>query len=188
MSAMSTAAHAKDWQRVSAEGLAGLSLDRLPAAELLFLDGLAVYLMGPDAPTPPYTIEHGTVIVGHLLRALVDCSNLEVEGSPQSSAEMSEARAAILEGAHLFAPRGVAGVKQLVNRFLVAAVGELEIHKESAEEQTRSLFYYGLLAVASGPNNRLTQAAADGILHVFNAWDEQIGAGFVPPWRVVAPN
>jgi hypothetical protein len=185
---MSTAARSKDWQRVSAEGLAELRLESLPAAELLFLDGLAVYLMGPEAPKAPYTIEHGTVIVGHLLRALVDCQNLKIEGCPQSGAEMSEARAAVLEGAHQIAPRGITGVKQLVNRFLVAAVGELEIHKESAEAQTRSLFYYGLLAVASGPDNLLTQAAADGIVYVFNAWDEQIGAGFVPPWRVVTPS
>ncbi|MCW2796853.1 hypothetical protein [Nocardioides sp.] len=183
---MSTAAHERDWQRVSAEGLAGLSLDSLPAAELLFLDALAAYLMGPEAPESPYTIEQGTVIVGHLLRAVVDASKLELESSPPGSDEMSEARTAVLEGAHQFASRGVPGVKQLVNRFLAAAVGELEIHRESAEAQTRSLFYYGLLAVASGPNNRLTQAAAEGIMDVFTAWDAQIGAGFVPPWRVVA--
>ena len=144
--------------------------------------------MGPEAPEPPYTIEHGTVIVGHLLRALVDCSSLEIEGRPPSTAEMEDARAATVEGAQQFGSRGVPGVKQLVNRFLAAAVGELEIHKVSAEAQTRSLFFYGLLAVASGPDNRLTQTAADGIMEVFTAWDGQIGAGFVPPWRIVAPS
>ncbi|MCW2780342.1 MAG: hypothetical protein JWR35_791 [Marmoricola sp.] len=185
---MSTTAQAQDWQRQSAEGLAELSLDRLPAAELLFLDGLAVYLMGPEAPEPPYTIEQGTVIVGHLLRAVMDCSELHVEGSPESSVEIEEARAAIIEGAHEFAGLGVAGVNQLVNRLLGAAVGELEIHRTSAEAQTCSLFYYGLLAVASGPKNRLSQAAADGIIDILEAWDKQIGAGFVPPWRVVAPS
>jgi hypothetical protein len=183
---MSTAAQARDWQQLSAGGLRGLSLDSLPAAELLFLDGLAAHLMGPEAPEAPSTIEQGTVVVGHLLRALVDCSMVKLEGSPQSTAEISEARAAIVEGAHQFANRGVPGVKQLVNRFLAAAVGELEIHKESAEAQTRSLFYYGLLAVASGPNNLIAQEAADGILEVFKAWDGQIGDGFVPPWRLVA--
>lgn len=186
---MSAAAHAKDWQRLSVEGLAGLSLDRLPATELLLLDALAVHLMGPEAPESPYTIEHGTVIVGHLLRALVDGSKLEggIEGSPETSPEISEARVTILEGAHQFARRGIPGVKQLVNRFLAAAVGELEIHKQSAEDQTRSLFYFGLLAVASGPNNRLTEASATGILAIFEAWDDRIGAGFVPPWRIVRP-
>ena len=183
---MSTNAHAGDWQRLSRERLAGLSLDRLPAAELLFLDGLAAHLMGPEAPRSPYTIEQGTVIVGHLLRALVDCSMLEIEGSPKSTADISEARAAIVEGAHQLATRGVPGVKQLVNRFLAAAVGELEIHKESAEAQTRSLFYFGLLAIASGPDNRLAQPAALGIWEIFQAWDSQIGDGFVPPWRIVA--
>jgi len=183
---MSATVHARDWQRLSERGLAALSPDRLPAAELLFLDGLAAHLMGPGAPESPYTIEQGTVIVGHLLRALVDCSVLEIADSPPLTPEMSEARTAIVEGAHQFATRGVPGVKQLVNRFLAAAVGELEIHKDSAEAQTRSLFYYGLLAVASGPDNRLAPAAADGILEVFRAWDEQIGEGFVPPWRIVS--
>lgn len=79
-------------------------------------------------------------------------------------------------------------MKQLVNRFLAAAVGELEIHKESAEAQTRSLFYYGLLAIASGPDNSLSQRAANGIIDLFDAWDGQIGAGFVPPWRLVRSN
>jgi hypothetical protein len=182
--AMSTAAQTKDWQRVAAEGLGGLRPECLPAAELLFLDGLALHLIGPESPESPFTIEHGTVVVGHLLRALVDCPDLEIEGEPHCSPAMAVARAAVVEGAHLFAERGVPGVKQLVNRFLAAAVGELEIHRDSAEAQTRSLFYYGLLAVASGPNNRLAQDAADGIVDVFNAWDERIGAGFVPPWRL----
>jgi hypothetical protein len=79
-------------------------------------------------------------------------------------------------------------VTQLVNRFLAAAVGELKIQKASAEAQTRSLFYYGLLAVASGADTRLAQAAEDGILYDFKAWDGQIGDGFVPPWRLVATN
>lgn len=67
-------------------------------------------------------------------------------------------------------------------------ISRAEIHRESAEAQTRSLFYFGLLAVASGPKNLLTQTAADGIMEVFKAWDGQIGAGFVPPWRIVAPS
>jgi hypothetical protein len=75
-------------------------------------------------------------------------------------------------------------VQHLVSRFVAAAVGELEVHRESAEGQTRSLFLYGLLAVASGPENRLSPAAADGIAAIFRGWNDQIGAGFVPPWRV----
>ena len=184
---MSTTAHERDWQRLSAAGLKDLSLERLPAAELLFLDGLAAHLMGPDAPESPYTIEHGTAMVGHLLRALVDCSMLEVQGCPEQTPQMADARTAIVEGASQFATRGLPGVKQLVNRFLAAAVGELEIHKESAEAQTRSLFFYGLLAVASGPDNRVAQPAADGVLEIFKAWDEEIGDGFVPPWRIGQP-
>lgn len=78
-------------------------------------------------------------------------------------------------------------MQQLVTRFLGAAVGELEIHAGAPEEQVRSLFYYGLLAVASGPGNRLSQSSADGIGQLFVAWNDQIGAGFVPPWRVPAP-
>lgn len=98
MHIMSAAAQAKDWQRLAAEGLAGLSPTNLPSAELLYLDGLAVYLMGPEAPESPFTIEHGSVVVGHLLRSLVDSSNLELDDEPQSSPAMAEAREAIVEG------------------------------------------------------------------------------------------
>ncbi|MGI8666759.1 MAG: hypothetical protein ACR2N4_12110 [Jatrophihabitans sp.] len=64
-----------------------------------------------------------------------------------------------------------------------AVLGELEIHQQAPEEQTRSLFYYSILAVASGPLNLLAEAAAEGVQELFVAWDELFGAGFVPPWR-----
>jgi hypothetical protein len=182
--AMSSAS-AKDWQAQSIAALAGLTPDRLPAAEILLLDSLAVYLMGPGAPARPYTIEHGTVAAGHLLRALADCSRLRLEEIPQAGPGPVAARSAIVEGAHAFARRGGPGVQRLVGRFVAAAVGELEVHRESAESQTRSLFYYGLLAVASGPENRLTPAASDGVGEIFRDWNDRIGAGFVPPWRVL---
>jgi hypothetical protein len=154
--------------------------------EILFLDALAVHLMGPDRPLPPYTVGHGTVVVGHLLRAVTDSALLTLEVCPGETPEITEARAAISAGAGAFAQRGGLGVQQLVSRFLAAAVGELEIHRESAEAQTRSVFHYGLLAVASGPGNRLTPAAGDGVGAIFRGWDALIGAGFVPPWRVLA--
>lgn len=53
---------------------------------------------------------------------------------------MSVARTSIMDAADQFASRGVLGVKQFVNRF-----------------------YFGPLAAASGPNNRLSQAA--GLVH-----------------------
>jgi hypothetical protein len=43
------------------------------------------------------------------------------------------------------------GLAQLLNRVITAAVGELERQSGSPEEQVRSLFRYGLLALASGP-------------------------------------
>lgn len=192
-------APARDWQRQSIEALAGLTPERCPAAEILFLDGLAVQLMGPDAPVAPYTIEHGSAAVQHLLRSLVDSAALTDGDEPESwgtSAVDSEmdsdpivvaARAALVEGAHAFAQRGGPGVQQLVTRFVAAATGELEIHQESPEAQTRSLFYFGLLALGSGPDNRISQDAADGIVAIFTGWDARIGAGFVPPWRIVQP-
>lgn len=65
-------------------------------------------------------------------------------------------------------------------------MGELEVHRDSADGQTRSLFTYGLLALASGPQNRVTPAAGDGVGEIFRGWDRLIGVGFVPPWRIVA--
>jgi hypothetical protein len=176
----------KDWQAQSIAALADLTRERLPAVEILFLDSLAVYLMGPDAPKPPYTIEHGTVAVGHLLRALANSSHLDLGVGPDDCDGVAAARTAMVEGARAFARRGGPGVQHLVSRFVTAAVGELEVHRESTEGQTRSLFHYGLLAVASGPENRLSPAAADGIGEIFRGWNAQIGAGFVPPWRIVA--
>lgn len=183
---MTSTAEPKDWTGQSIAALTDLTPERLPGAEILFLDGLAVYLMGPDAPQPPYTIEHGTVAAGHLLRAFAAGPEVKV-GVSLGGKGVAAARAAVVQGARAFAQRGGPGIQHLVRRFVAAAVGELEIHRESAEGQTRSLFCYGLLAVASGPENRVTPAAADGVMDVFRGWNDQIGAGFVPPWRIVAP-
>lgn len=178
----------RDWQIQSIEALRGLRVERMPAAELVFLDALAVSLMGPaTAGRPdagePWTIEHGTVVVGHLLRALTVSDDVEIDVTPGERPDIEGGRAAVVAGAHRFAERGGPGVQQLVGRFLAAAVGELEIHRESPEAQVRSLFCFGLMAVASGPENAMTPAVAEAIAAAFAAWDAEIGSGFVPPWR-----
>ena len=175
-----------DWQHQAVEGLGALTAKRVPAWELLFLDALAAQLLGPARPQPPYTVEHGTVAAGYLLRAVADSALVTLEVSPDPTPGITEARVAITAGARAFARQGRPGVQHLVNRFLGAAVGELEVHRDSAEGQTRSLFCYGFLAVASGPENRLTPEAGDGVGEIFQGWDSLIGAGFVPPWRIVA--
>jgi hypothetical protein len=176
-----------DWQRQSVGGLTQLSLNAMPAMELIYLDGLAAHLLGPDAPVPPYTIEHGTAIASLLLRAVTDSPAVELDLEPEEHDPASApAREAVVDGAHRLASRGGHGVHQLVTRFLAAAVGELEQHKEAPEAQVRSLFYYGLLAIASGPENKTNAETAEGVLAAFHAWDERIGSGFVPPWRIVA--
>jgi hypothetical protein len=176
-----------DWQSQSVGGLTRLSVADMPAMELIYLDALAAHLLGPEAPAPPYTIEHGTAIASQLLRAVTDSPGvgLGLEPDDQDGASVP-AREAVVEGAHRLASRGRHGVQQLVTRFLAAAVGELEQHKEAPEAQVRSLFYYGLLAIASGPENKASAETAEGVLAAFHAWDERIGAGFVPPWRIVA--
>lgn len=176
-----------DWQSQSVEGLARLSVDHMPAMELVYLDGLATHLFGADAPSPPYTIEHGTAIASLLLRAVTDAPAVDLGLEPDDRESTSAwAREAVVDGAHRLASRGGHGVHQLVTRFLAAAVGELERHKEAPEAQVRSLFYYGLLAIASGPENKASAETAESVLAVFHAWDERIGGGFVPPWRIVA--
>jgi hypothetical protein len=176
------------WQGQSVEGLARLSMDAMPALELLFLDGLAVQLLGPEAPEPPYTIEQGTAVASLLLRAVADSTGLDVGIEPGHEDEaLAAGREAIVEGAHRFGTRGGHGVHQLVNRFLAAAVGELESHKDEPEAQVRALFYYGLMALASGPENQSNSETAESVLAAFHLWDERIGDGYVPQWRIVAP-
>lgn len=185
-----------DWQSHSVKGLAALDVETMPAMELIYLDALAVHLLGPEAPAAPYTVEHGSAIVSLLLRAVADApavGALEEPGNSDGAAESEAAptgplpgRKAVVDGAHRFAGRSGHGVHQLVTRFLAAAVGELERLKDSPEAQVCSLFQYGLLAIASGPENQTNGETAESVRAAFQLWDERIGEGFVPPWRVVA--
>lgn len=176
-----------DWQSQAVAGLVQLSVDLMPAMELLYLDGLAAHLLGPDAPAPPHTIEHGTTIASLLLRAVHDSSGVNLDLSPEEGEPASApGREAVVDGAHRLAQRGGLGAHQLVTRFLSAAVGELEQHKEEPEAQVRSLFYYGLLAIASGPENQTNAETSESVLAAFHAWEVRLGNGFVPPWRTTA--
>lgn len=177
-------APAPDWQSAAAQGLERLGAEHVPAVELLYLDALAVLLLGPDAPAPPYTLEHGTAIVGLLLQAVANAPVVELE--PEADDDVAVARAAVADGAQRLASRGGHGVHRVATRFLTAAVGELEQHAATPEAQVRSLFYFGLLAIASGPENQTNAEVADGILAAFERWDRRIGEGYVPPWRIVA--
>lgn len=175
-----------DWQGQALGGLRRLSVQNMPSMELVYLDALAAHLLGADAPEPPYTIEHGSRIVSLLLRALTDATAVDLDLEPDDSeGALGDAREAVVDGAHRFAHRGGPGVHQLVSRFLAAAVGELEQHKAEPEFQVRSLFYFGLLAIASGPENQTNGETAESVLTAFEMWDERIGSGFVPPWRIV---
>lgn len=177
-----------DWQSVAVAGLGQLSLEAMPAMELLYLDRLAAHLLGPEAPEPPYTIEHGATIVSLLLQAVKDAPVVVADLEPGDHDEpQGPARQAVVDGAHQLAETGALGAHRLAKRFLPAAVGELEQHKEDPEAQVRSLFYYGLLAIASGPANSASAETSDGLLAAFRSWDERIGQGFVPPWRITSP-
>ena len=175
-----------DWQMQALGGLKGLSVEAMPAMELLFLDGLAAHLLGEEAPVPPFTVEHGTAIASHLLRAVANAATVDLgPDSDEAAPGVQEARGAVVDGAHRLGNRGgPAGVHQLVSRFLTAAVGELEQHQEDPEAQVRSLFHYGLLAIASGPENKTNVETSEGVMAAFVAWDSRIGAGFVPSWRI----
>jgi hypothetical protein len=176
----------EDWQHQCVEGLGRLEIGHVPAVELVYLDALAAHLLSADAPSPPYTIETGTVFTSMLLRAVVSAPAVVLDG-PAEDASLSSGREALVAGAHGFAGRGGHGVQQLVSRHLSAAVGELERHSSSPDEQVRSLYFYGLLAIASGPENQTCDEVAESIMASLQHWDEQIGSGFVPPWRLVSP-
>jgi hypothetical protein len=172
-----------NWQEPSLHGLARLGIEAMPAFEVLFLDDLAGYLMGAGPIEPPYTVEHGSRVVSALLGAVVNSAGYTPEREPEPTPRIVEARAAFVQGGHELAGKGTAGLAQLVNRLIPAVLGELETHKSAADEQTRSLFYYSMLAVASGPLNVLDQDAAAGVQELFLAWDGVFGSGFIPPWR-----
>jgi hypothetical protein len=173
----------REWQQQSLVGLGALTVETMPAFEVLLLDDLAAYLMGGGPVPPPYTVEHASRILSGLLGAVVNSARYEPEDVPVTTDEIALARLHVVRGAHRFAELGVTGINQLASRLIHAALGELELRKSAPEQQTWSIFYYALLAVASGPANLLDPDAADGVAHIFRAWDEVFGRGFVVPWR-----
>ncbi|MDQ1716188.1 MAG: hypothetical protein QOE89_141 [Pseudonocardiales bacterium] len=182
-----TSPSAENWQDLSLAGLRAIELEAMPSFEVLLLDDLAVYTMGCGPLPPPFTVEHGSRVVSALLGAVINSARYTPTQTPVASANMSTIRERFVRGAGDFADRGRPGLSQLVNRIIPAALGELEIHKDAPEDQTRSLFYYTVLAVASGPLNLLEEDAAAGALELFDAWDEVFGSGFVLPWRQEVP-
>jgi hypothetical protein len=173
----------KSWQQASLEGLAALTVDAMPAVEVLLLDDIADYLMGSGPLQPPYTVEHGSRVVSALFGAVVNSTRFTPEQVPAPTPEITASREQIVRGAHDFAARGAAGISQLANRLIPAALGELETYKDSPDKQTCLVFYYALLAVASGPRNLLDDTSAIGVMQIFQAWDSVLGQGVVLPWR-----
>lgn len=173
----------EDWRQPSLEGLTSLTLEAVPGFEILLLDDLAAYLMGSGPLEPPYTVEHGSRVVSALFKAIANAGSYSPQDEPAATAAIVNARTQFVDGAHSFAANGVAGLSQLVNRLIPAVLGELERNKEAPELQTCSLFYYAMLAVASGPKNLLTGDAADAMMDIFHAWDALLGDGFIVPWR-----
>jgi hypothetical protein len=182
-----TSPSAENWQDLSLAGLRAIELEAMPSFEVLLLDDLAVYTMGCGPLPPPFTVEHGSRVVSALLGAVINSARYTPTQTPVASRNMATVRERFVRGARDFAARGRPGLSQLVNRIIPAALGELEIHKDAPEDQTRSLFYYAVLAVASGPLNLLEEDAAAGALELFDAWDEVFGSGFVLPWRQEVP-
>lgn len=176
----------QDWRQQSLDGLAKLTLEAMPGVEILLLDDLAAYLMGSGPLEPPYTVEHGSRVVSALLKAIANAGSYRPATEPEATEAIVAARTRFVDGAHSFAARGANGLSQLVNRLLQAALGELERNKDAPELQTCSLFYYAMLAVASGPKNLLSSDAADAVMDIFTAWDTLLGDGFIVPWRSTA--
>ncbi|TWP35600.1 hypothetical protein [Leekyejoonella antrihumi] len=174
----------RGWQAASIDGLASLTLETIPAFEIITLDGIAAFVLGGSLEQP-YTIQHGSRIASMVLSAAADSTRYQPEQAPPTTPAMEEARSSIQMGARGFAARRMPGLTQLVNRIVSAAVGEMEIHKESPESQVSSLFFYAMLAVASGPGNECSELTASGVREIFHGWDALVGEGFIPPWRVV---
>lgn len=172
-----------DWQAQSLAGLHAIKLEDVPAFEVILLDDLAAYLMGAGPLAPPYTVEHGSRALSGLFGAVINSAAFRPEQVPAETAPIRLARERLVRGAHDFAAKGPDGLAQLSNRLLPAVLGELESHKERPEEQTRALFYFSFLAIASGPANLIEDTAAAGVIELFSAWDGLLGAGLILPWR-----
>ncbi len=174
-----------NWQEPSLIGLRALDAAQLPGFEVLLLDDLAAYVMGAGPLVEPFTVEHGSRVVSALFGAIINSARYvpDPDHLPVETPAIATLRASLLDGAHALAAAGEPGLVTLVNRLVPAAVGELELHKDDPAEQTRSLFYYALLAVASGPMNLLSELAAEGAAELFLAWDAAFGNGLVLPWR-----
>jgi hypothetical protein len=175
-----------DWQQPSLAGLGAVDEAAMPGCELLLLDDLAGFLMGGGPLVPPYTVEHASRVVSALLAAVLNSADYRPEREPVVTEGIRAARQAFVAGAHQFAEAGISGLAQLVNRLIPAVLGELEIYREAPEDQTWSVYYHAILAVASGPLNLLDPAAAAGVTEGFQAWDALFGQGFLPPWRAAA--
>jgi hypothetical protein len=172
-----------EWEEASLGGLACVSVETAPAFELLFLDEIAAYLMGSGPLEPPYTEEHGGRIISALLDAMVNSPDYVPEKAPVLTPEISTARAAFVKGAHDLAAVGKDGLTQLICRLMPAVKGELENNKGAPEQQTHWMFYYGMVAVASGPSSIQDEDVAAGVMDIFQAWNEEFAKGFVAPWR-----
>lgn len=173
-----------DWRQLGLAALAGLNLEQMPSFEIIYLDSVAVYTMSSGPLEQPFTVEHGSYVVSCVLRAMADSARYRPERHPEVGPDADFARDRVVTGAHALAAKGWPGLRQLVNRLVPAVIGELELHHESPEQQSQSLFRFGLLAVASGTANLVSSQAADGIEQLLVGWDAEIGAGFVPPWRL----
>ncbi|MCW2540634.1 MAG: hypothetical protein JWN95_2359 [Frankiales bacterium] len=173
----------ENWQVPSLAALRAVQLEQLPAFEVLLIDDLAGYVMGAGPLAEPYTVENGSRVVSALFGAMINATKYLPAQAPVPTEAMTSLRESFVQGAHAFAELGVVGLGKLVNRLVTAAVGELELHKDDPGEQTQSLFYYTLLAVASGPLNLLAVQAASGAEEIFLAWDRIFGEGMVLPWR-----
>ena len=176
-----------EWEEASLGGLACVSVETMPAFELLFLDDIATYLMGSGPLEPPYTVEHGGRIISALLNAMVNSAQYVPEEVPPLTPEISTARAAFVQGAHDLAADGKDGLTQIICRLMPAVQSELEDNNGAPEQQTYWLFYYGMLAVASGPSSIQEEDVAAGVMDIFRAWNEEFEKGLSCRGAVRAP-
>lgn len=160
-----------EWEKASLGALAYVSVETMPAFESQFLDDIATYLMGSGPLEPPYTDERGGPIISPLLEAMVNSAEYVPENSPALTPEISTARAAVVQGAHDLAAVGTGGLTQLICRLMPAVKGQLENNKGSPEQQTYWIFYYGMLALASGQSSIQEESVAAGVMDIFQAWN-----------------
>jgi tetratricopeptide (TPR) repeat protein len=175
-----------EWETNAITSLRNLKLEDTPGFELLLIDALARWCVSDSNPGRDYDEQHAAVAITALLSAVESASSYEGTIRPEATEEITRARTQVVAGAHELADTAN-GLTLLITRLMPAALGELTSHTGDPGAQVAWLYYYSLLAVASGRSSAVDEAVLRGLMASFDAWDALMADGFMPLGRPDEP-